>query len=137
MIAPSARPSMWVATWSRGSAVVSRSATRRSRSRAVTRAVRYITAPESTTTRTTMCLSSAQQRVLPLKDPPRHRDSRRVRRVHAAIAEAARPEGSGLRVWGVGGVVDDAQVEVEAGHADALTERITGRPGGLVGGRGV
>src|SRR5207245_2164879 len=76
-------------TWSSGCADALRSGIRRSRSRAAIRAGRSTTAQASTTTRTsTSCLLLGNQRLLALQDPPRHGDSRGVRRVHPAIAEA-------------------------------------------------
>src|SRR5437867_10767120 len=120
-----ATPSTSSATSKGAFAAVLRSAIRRSRSGAATRAARSTTARASTTTRTrTSSLSLRGQRLLELQDPPRHRDSRRVRRVHAPIAEPARAQGAGLRVGGVRRVVDDAKVEMRLGHVHALADRV-------------
>src|SRR5712692_212187 len=128
-----ATPSTSSETSSTGCATGLTSATRRSRSRAATRVARSTTVPASTTTRTsTRCLLLGNQRLLALQDPPRHRDSGRVRRVHPAIAEPARAEGAGLGVRGVRGVVDDAQVEMGLGHVDALVDRVPVRLADLV-----
>jgi len=73
-----------------------------------------ITTERASTTTRTSTWSSAQQHALALKDPPSHRDSRRVGRIHPSVAEPARPERASLRVGRIGCVMDDAQVEVEA-----------------------
>src|SRR5438093_2364919 len=116
-----------------GCATVSPSGTRRSRSRAATRAGRSTTERASTITRTpTWWLFLRQQRVLALKDPPRHRDSSRVGRVHAPIAEPPRAQRSRLRVGRVGRVVDDAEIKVRLRHVHALVDRVAVRLADLV-----
>src|SRR5712692_1450911 len=99
------------------------SGTPRSRSRAAIPAERSTTVPASTTTRTPCLLRRLDKRLLALQDPPRNRDSRRVRRVHPAIAEPTRAERARLRVRSVGGVVEDAQVEGQLRHVHALAGR--------------
>src|SRR5258708_24852971 len=136
--ARSATPSTSCATWRAGSAVDLRSDTRRSRWRAAIHAARSITAPASTTTRTsTSCWSAhrlRRQRLLLLEDPLRKCDSRGVSRVHAAIAQPPRAQRACLRVRRVGGVEDDSQVETKLRHVHALAQRITVRLRDLVTG---
>src|SRR5215472_3893363 len=116
---------MSYATSSTGCAMRLRLATRPSRSRAAIRAARFITARASTTTRTsTRSLFLRGQSLLALQDPPRHRDSGGVRRVHSPVAQAPRSERARLRVRRVGCVMDDAEVEVRLGHVHALVDGV-------------
>src|SRR6202521_5608369 len=114
-----------------------RSATPRSRSRAAIPAARSITGPVTTITRISTAsmsvrlrlgrsvrLSLGQQNPLALQDPPRDRDSRRVRRVHPPVAQPASAQRARLRVRSVRRVVDDAKGEVYLGHGDALVQRV-------------
>src|SRR6185312_897263 len=124
-----AKPSTSSATWRRGCASTSTSDTPRSRSKAATRAARSPTARARTTTRTSTTTrwsaeGTRRQRLLALQDPPRQGNSGGVRGVHALVSEPARAQRPRLRVGGVRGVEDDAQVESGAGHVDALAQRI-------------
>src|SRR5260370_258465 len=136
--AHSATPSTSCATSRAGSVGALRSATRRSRSRAATHAARFITVRASTTTRTNTSFWSAhrlrRQRLLLLEDPLRKGDSRRIRRVHAAIAQPPRAQSAGLRVRRVGGVEDDSQIETKLRHVPARAQWITVRLRELVTG---
>src|ERR1700687_1866235 len=113
-------------TWRAGSARSLRSVTRRFRSRAAIRAARSTTVRAIITTRMSTLSSLLREKgLLALQDSPRDSDSRRVRRVHSSIAEAARAKRASLRVWGVGCVVDYPQVESDLRHVDAFTDRIS------------
>src|SRR5438034_9216006 len=113
------------ATSRSGSVVASPSGTRRSRSRAATRAARSITSRASTTTHTnTWSLLRRDQRLLALKDPPRHRDSSRVGRVHSPIAEPPRAQRSRLGVRRVGRVLDDSECIVRLSLVYNLVEGV-------------
>src|SRR2546423_1535263 len=124
-----ATPNTSSATSRGGCAIGSRSAIRRSRSRAAIRAARSSTARGSTTILIrTWSLLPPDQRLLALQDSPRHRDSGGVGRVHPSVAEPSRAQCSRLGVRGIGCVVDDAEVEMGLCHVHAL---VAGVPVGL------
>src|SRR5215216_8038431 len=58
------------------------------------------------------------------QDPPHDRQRRRVRRVHAVVAQPARAERARLRVRRVRGVVDDPEVDRELREVDRLPDRV-------------
>src|SRR5919112_1111369 len=69
--------------------------------------------------------------------PANDRQRRRVRRVHAVVAEPAGAERAGLRVRRVGGVMDDPEVDRELGEVDRLADRVAIDVRDLVDGRAV
>src|SRR5579859_5059886 len=84
---------------------------------------RMLSAPKATPTsrRLTRDKRLQPRRALAGDDAPHDGDRRRVRRVHAEIGETARAERAGLRVWGIGCVVDDPEIDGQLGEVDRLT----------------
>src|SRR5215207_766121 len=75
---------------------------------------------------------SAGEELFQRQDAPEDRERRRVRRVHAVVAEPARAERARLGVWRVGGVVDDPEVDRELGEVDRLPDGVAVDVGDLV-----